>query len=316
LQHLLPQNLVLNPSFEIVENKKPKDWEYTTLSPDFYSKVNNNLNSLIQAKSGGNCLGLYNQPGIIEIVQCKLKEPLIKSKIYEIKLWAAKAEFCRNGFFHTEIAFNNVKLPKSTKKMYALKHTNLFEQNQDTVKKIGEWHQFVGYYKAKGDENYISIGRFSSLKRGQKNTNNSLYENHVFSVNLIDGCSYIYYDSIEIKEFVMNLDSIELKHLYFDNNKSKLKEESYNSLNQLLSFLKIATHIKLDVIGHTDNEGNPKDNLILSKNRANAVAEYLVKNGINKNRISTNGFGDSKPKYSNSTEEGKLKNRRVEIAFN
>ena len=70
---------------------------------------------------------------------------------------------------------------------------------------------------------------------------------------------------------------------------------------------------KLLLSGHTDDVGNAQDNLILSKNRAKSVQEYLVNKGVQINRIKTEYYGQAKPIANNNTPEGRRKNRRVEI---
>jgi outer membrane protein OmpA-like peptidoglycan-associated protein len=70
---------------------------------------------------------------------------------------------------------------------------------------------------------------------------------------------------------------------------------------------------KLKIEGHTDSEGGDKLNVALSKKRAKIVENYLIKEGISKDRLSTNGFGEEKPITNNNTEQGRAKNRRVEL---
>jgi OmpA-OmpF porin, OOP family len=67
------------------------------------------------------------------------------------------------------------------------------------------------------------------------------------------------------------------------------------------------------ISGHTDNTGSEEHNLSLSKRRADVVAEYLVKNGVDIHRVETFGFGSSKPIGTNTTDEKRKKNRRVEL---
>jgi outer membrane protein OmpA-like peptidoglycan-associated protein len=69
------------------------------------------------------------------------------------------------------------------------------------------------------------------------------------------------------------------------------------------------------VEGHTDSSGSDAYNMELSKNRAQAVTDYLSSNGISASRIETNWFGEDQPKHDNSTAEGRSKNRRVELAI-
>jgi chemotaxis protein MotB len=67
------------------------------------------------------------------------------------------------------------------------------------------------------------------------------------------------------------------------------------------------------ISGHTDNTGREAHNLALSKQRADVVAEYLVSNGIDINRVETSGLGSAKPIEVNTSDEGRRKNRRVEL---
>ena len=69
------------------------------------------------------------------------------------------------------------------------------------------------------------------------------------------------------------------------------------------------------MVGHTDSDGDAKANTRLSKRRAVAVRKYLIRNGIEKDRLSAVGVGEDKPIASNDTEEGKDKNRRVEFVI-
>jgi len=71
--------------------------------------------------------------------------------------------------------------------------------------------------------------------------------------------------------------------------------------------------IKIEIGGHTDNTGTVKHNLVLSKNRAKSVFEYLIDKGINKKRLSFKGYGSKIPIADNKTKKGKALNRRTEI---
>lgn len=99
----------------------------------------------------------------------------------------------------------------------------------------------------------------------------------------------------------------------FDTGKSAIQESSEGVLNEVAKLLTDNADLKLRVEGHTDNQGKSKDNLELSKKRAAAVKAWLVKKGIEASRLSTDGFGDKKPVGDNKTDEGRAKNRRVEL---
>ncbi|OFX48211.1 MAG: hypothetical protein A2046_08290 [Bacteroidetes bacterium GWA2_30_7] len=104
-----------------------------------------------------------------------------------------------------------------------------------------------------------------------------------------------------------------LKNVNFDSDKSTLKQDSYETLNQLVDLMKRQQAIKIEVAGHTDNSGLAENNLKLSTDRAKSVKNYLVSKGILNTRITASGYGDTEPVGDNNTEEGKLANRRTEV---
>ncbi len=104
--------------------------------------------------------------------------------------------------------------------------------------------------------------------------------------------------------------------IYFDFNKATIKEISYPILDAVAEALEINTQIKLlRIEGHTDKEGTKEYNLQLSRDRAKAVMEYLIRKNIDEERLTYEGYGFTKPKASNRTEEGRAINRRVEFTI-
>lgn len=104
-------------------------------------------------------------------------------------------------------------------------------------------------------------------------------------------------------------------NLFFEFNKDIIKPISFPYLDELAEVLKEATDWNLKLSGHTDNVGNKNYNLELSKKRANAVKKYLEQKGVKAERITAEGFGDTKPIADNSTPQGREKNRRVEFVI-
>lgn len=102
-------------------------------------------------------------------------------------------------------------------------------------------------------------------------------------------------------------------YINFDTGKSIIKPESKQIINQIVEMMKANPGLKIGVEGHTDNVGNPKSNKILSDERAKSVVTAIVAQGIDTKRLSAAGYGQDKPIADNKTEEGRAKNRRVEL---
>ncbi|MDI6804994.1 MAG: OmpA family protein [Bacteroidota bacterium] len=99
----------------------------------------------------------------------------------------------------------------------------------------------------------------------------------------------------------------------FDVNKATLKPESMGVINSIFQLMKEHPEIKFSVEGHTDSDGDDASNQTLSERRAKAVVEQLVNLGIASDRLTSKGWGESKPFDSNTTPEAKANNRRVEF---
>ena len=99
----------------------------------------------------------------------------------------------------------------------------------------------------------------------------------------------------------------------FASDSANITSSFYSALNGIAQSLNNYPETRIQVNGYTDNTGRDEHNQELSQRRANAVAQYLIAQGVSSNRIVANGFGSSNPIASNSTPEGRLQNRRVEV---
>lgn len=107
--------------------------------------------------------------------------------------------------------------------------------------------------------------------------------------------------------------SVVLKNIFFDTDKSDIIDESIQELVKLIDFLSENISIRIEISGHTDNVGDSKHNMVLSENRAKSVCDFLTNNGIEKSRLTYKGFGDTQPIKQNNTDENRAKNRRTEF---
>ena len=108
-------------------------------------------------------------------------------------------------------------------------------------------------------------------------------------------------------------ENIRLNNLFFETSKSELKDISISELDRLVQFLKANPAIIIEISGHTDNVGAPAYNQSLSEKRAQSVMSYLISKEIDPKRLSSKGFGLTKPIAPNTDEDGKAMNRRVEM---
>jgi outer membrane protein OmpA-like peptidoglycan-associated protein len=106
-----------------------------------------------------------------------------------------------------------------------------------------------------------------------------------------------------------------IKNLQFETGKAIIKSTSFPALDLLAQMLIENASFAFLIEGHTDNVGKPADNMFLSQQRADAVKSYLVVKGVDVNRITAKGYGDTRPIYSNDTDAGKAKNRRVDMTI-
>lgn len=108
---------------------------------------------------------------------------------------------------------------------------------------------------------------------------------------------------------------IRINNIFFEFAKADLKEESFSELNRLVKLMEQNPAMEIALGGHTDNVGSEESNLKLSTDRSKSVLDYLVSKGITASRISSAGYGKSKPVAENETEEGRALNRRVEFTI-
>ena len=126
------------------------------------------------------------------------------------------------------------------------------------------------------------------------------HENHPFRIE-------VPLQKIEIGGMVI------LNNIFFETNKYDLLPESKTELQQLIIFLRENPTISIEIGGHTDNIGEDESNLILSKNRAKTVYEYLIINKIPLKNLSFKGYGEGQPISDNTTDQGRKNNRRTEF---
>ncbi|MFN5317951.1 MAG: OmpA family protein [Bacteroidia bacterium] len=218
---------------------------------------------------------------------------------------------------------------KSGKKYYPMKKvTDIYCNGKLKSKKI-PLDDVISFQSLKG-EVYTCKIHFDKLPAGITQADLIEGKGHELSYNHFN-CLKIKLKSLDSKDLgteqtmQQNIDafnktngktenaSIVLKNVQFNKGSAELLPQSYGELNKLGSYLKANPTVRVQISGHTCNTGNPESNVTLSKNRAQAVQDYLIKMGVQASQLSVTGYGGSMPLVANTSDANKQKNRRVEF---
>lgn len=289
-------------------------------------------------------IGFFISTSDYEYIQIKLKGNLLQDKKYCFSIYINlddNEEYCTN-----QIQYTLTKKRINSKNKKLLKTDN-FQRviHNDFIQDKNNWLCLSSIYIAKGDEDYLTIGLFNEnvpFKYIGKNKNkikNKVFKEQVYEIYyLIDDVSLVEIkDSSECKctkDIEVKIDSSKvkidtvksyslydeaidsftvLKNVLFNNNEFILQSTSFTELNNIIHYLKQNPSFKIALSGYTDNAGSETENQKLSEQRTKAVADYLIKEGIDTKRITYKGYGSKNPIAPNDTEENKAINRRVEF---
>ena len=322
-------------------------YQPTRGSADYYNicgsrecNIPRNKLGIQPAFDGEGYCGIYaSQDHYREYLQTQLKQPLVKGASYKLSFRVSLSEYSTGaiatlgGLFTTESITDTTQgilMQKEIKRITpsVIQSINTYYQPQVVNPKerildnTEEWQLVEGTFIAKGGEEYLSIGNF--LPASQSNL---IYPDSL--TNLLPG-AYYYIDDVHLicldcakqiallnppvkePEKPISVGStIVLKNIYFEFDKNTLLQQSYKELLSLIELLKEYPKMKIEIQGHTDNQGSANYNLRLSEQRAKAVVDYLINHGIEAKRLCYKGYGKESPIADNGTEEGRAINRRV-----
>jgi len=152
------------------------------------------------------------------------------------------------------------------------------------------------------------------LRAEQLLGNSGLNGEDVTNIQLVFGYMFPFFEQEEKPAmFQKGMESLVLEGVHFDLNSANLSQESYSILDHVAEELRDNPHVRVEIQGHTDEVGTPEYNQDLSQRRAETVRDYLVSKGVKEDRLVPKGYGATRPVASNDTEEGRAKNRRVEL---
>jgi outer membrane protein OmpA-like peptidoglycan-associated protein len=329
---LFSQNLVPNPSFEEKNTTKTtgvwliKNWSGASSSVgDYYYRNNTDKSSNVPTNEFGNqephignaYTGICIKNDIVEYIEAELIKPLVKGQEYKISIFISKADKRHSYVKEFGILF----LPK--KKSHFL-HTGINEKpdvvfvNENGYKNNNDWVELSETYVARGEEAVLVFGHFLHNEPDGFHGKAHYYIDDV-SITPVDeeekkDTTQVVSTISDINKTIpFSIDTFRLQDLNFKFGTATLEGNYDILLSDPLSFLIRYPEKMITVEGYTDNIGNEEKNKKLSEERAKAVGNYLVQKGIDKSRISCKGYGSSRPIAGNNTEDGRYKNRRVEI---
>jgi outer membrane protein OmpA-like peptidoglycan-associated protein len=162
-----------------------------------------------------------------------------------------------------------------------------------------------GFYRIEVTDpgQYLTV----ASKEGYLNLNNELEIQD--NQNFLDYALDHYLQPIEIGATVI------IKNIYFDFDKTTLKPESFPELDRMVELMNQNPNLTIEISGHTDDKGSDEYNKNLSAGRAEAVMDYLTNAGISDKRMNAVGYGEEDPIATNTTDEGRAQNRRVQFTI-
>lgn len=258
-----------------------------------------------------------------EYMCVKLLEPLKKGVKYRLGMFVSLADksFYYGSNLHAIFLTDNSTLP--TKRPMLGYNTESIKGRPDitfdltTFTDTVKWLPVEGTFTAQGGENYVVIGAF-----GVPTCKGKFPAKDKATGVVTDRKPYTYYYIDDVSLTVVDVPAEPIKtpsvisldkafiipNLYFDIDKWDILPKSYASLDSVAGYLKTLVGFSVEVGGHTDDVGSDEHNMKLSENRAKAIADYLISNGVHHSIVSSWGYGETSPISTN-----KDLNRRVEI---
>jgi len=344
------QNLVKNPSFEsFIDCPKylgnfEEDvihWSLPTQgSTDYFNNCSiamgtpENFKGEQPSDFGVGYAGmyLYAPDDYREYIQAELSETLKKGKKYRISFYVSLAELSNVAIKEFGVLFSKNEMKITTKKVLSKKLRYQDKGNAYNYLEIGytnfysdtrDWILVNTVFEAKGNEHYMTIGNFKKNNRTRlfKTQNRSgkgaYYYLDMFKIseiNAIKGTVNIIENQEKGADFKLDKTYL-FKNVLFDFDKFQLLESAKKEIQNLYNYLNLNESFKITINGYTDAVGNDIYNKDLSQKRARAVADYLLKMGLSKSRVSWHGYGGKIPIATNTTKQGRQKNRRVEFVL-
>ncbi|MEL7145278.1 MAG: OmpA family protein [Bacteroidota bacterium] len=347
------QNLVANPGLETFADNKIPHWSMVAGTTDIASLQNQisfpaNVGtfnpylthmkdrSLDSIRFGQICFCQGFNSDWSEVTEVALTQPLQKNKKYHVSLYVKKVDGHQAAISEVPVMLTKKPLPrKELPFLYSGDYASLKNTSKTFIRAEDGWQQVSATYVASGRERFLSIGNFDganqSVLSGITGAGNNLYY-------CFDQVAVIPWDGVVIEEsgesshledlpLVIEeqtktvvpvkavTKSLVIEHSYFAFDKAGLSAKAHAYFEELITSLDTLQLQSVNIIGHTDNIGEPAYNMELSRRRAMSVRDKLIALGVPEERLYTSWRGDQAPVAGNETTAGRLKNRRVELTI-
>lgn len=344
------QNLVPNPGFEdyrrcpgsfarTSEEMLLQDW-YSPNSgtPDYFNECSNgeagvpyNWAGVSEAWEGNGYAGIYTwlaQREFREYLQCRLTQPLLRDSTYLVSFRYKLSSYSKYSSDRIALLLSDSAERRKNDHPFRIVPTLNAVADSALTPSTGLWEIASFTYKATGGERYVTIGNFDD----NKSTRVYRIVYRPEQQEMLATASYYYIDDVYVSPLFgeaaplprpprFSGDDVVADQLYvldnilFEFNSYHLMQASFPQLNEVLAVLNGDASLNVNITGHTDDIGENRYNKKLSVQRAEAVARFLISNGIAEDRIGTRGFGEDRPLVIPADESSRAVNRRVEIVF-
>ena len=317
------QNLVDNPSFE--KGMCPKDYSqimyargWKGFSSDYFKSCPKEEKYLTKKMSTPENSQGYQKPrtgiayaGLVtpkELLQTKLMESLKKDSIYYVEFFVNLSDSSSYAIWDIGVYLSNISFDYNWgSDIYDTIIPQIRNPKDRYLTNTILWTKISGFYKAKGNEKYLTISSFN------KSSSQEIKEALIIDKNR-NRKRYYYIDDVYIGNVPKKL-TYTIHSINYKTNEYTLQSETYDQFDIIVDYLQKEQGINILIKGFTDNVGNEDENINLSNQRAIEIKNYLIKKGIDENRINTIGMGSLFPISKNNTREGRQENRRIEISF-
>jgi OmpA-OmpF porin, OOP family len=217
--------------------------------------------------------------------------------------------------------FNSLEFHTKPRRIIEGKYTRIRYHLQDPSQHPGELaihRNYENAIKSIGGESFPSDKPYLSVLKVTRNgvevwvQVNTYYEQD-YILSIIERVPMQQVIKADAIASAIDKDGFVALDIQFTSGKAEILPESRPIIDEIISLLKKRPNLRIGVEGHTDNTGNPAANKTLSNARAKAVAEAIAAAGVSSNRLEPSGYGQERPIADNRTEEGRAKNRRVEL---